>query len=242
MKLFGKNPVIERLKSNPQSIRKIYIQTGHVDGSYIRKKAKKWGITVYGVGQSKILKMTRNLNSQGIVADVEDFKYMDYSELLEYAKKKRISLLFLDNLKDPQNLGAIIRSAACFGDFAVVLPKKESVGVTEAVFRIACGGDNYVSISKVSNLSNAISLAKKNGFWIAGSVVEGGEDLSEVSLPFPLGLIIGSEQKGIRDVVKKQIDIKVTIPMKNARLSFNAAQATTILCYEITKQKNKKNS
>ncbi len=242
MKLFGKNPVIERLKSNPQSIRKIYVQTGHVDGSYIRKKAKKWGITVYGAEQSKILKMTRNLNSQGIVADVEDFKYVDYPELLEQAKKKRISLIFLDNLQDPQNLGAIIRSAACFGDFAIVLPKKESVGVTEVVFRIACGGDNYVSISKVSNLSNAISLAKKSGFWIVGSVVEDGEDLSEVSLPFPLGLIIGSEQKGIRDVVKKQIDVKVTIPMKNVRLSFNAAQATTILCYEITRQKNKKNS
>ncbi|MDD3375022.1 MAG: 23S rRNA (guanosine(2251)-2'-O)-methyltransferase RlmB [Candidatus Omnitrophica bacterium] len=240
MKLFGKNSVIERIKSNPKSIRTIYVQTDHADASYIRKKAKKWGIAVYGVAQSKILKMTRNLNSQGVVADVEDFQYTEYSDLLDQALKKKLSLLFLDNLKDPQNLGAIIRSVACLGDFGIVLPKKESVSITEAVFRVASGGDNYVSVSRVSNLSNAISLAKKQGFWIAGSVVEGGEDLSEQSLPFPIGLVIGSEQRGIRDVIRKQIDVSVTIPMKHERLSFNAAQATAILCYEITKQKNKK--
>jgi len=236
MRLFGKNPVIERIKS----IRKIYIQTGHPDSAYIRKKARKWGIVVYGVPQAKILKITRNLNSQGIVADVEDFQYMDYSDLLDQAKKKGLSLLFLDNLKDPQNLGAIIRSIACLGDFAIVLPKKESVGVTETVFRVASGGDNYVLISRVPNLSSAIAIAKNQGFWIVGSVVEGGEDLLEKPLPFPIGLVVGSEQKGIRDVVKKQIDIKITIPMKQPRLSLNAAQATTILCYEIAKQKNKK--
>jgi len=165
---------------------------------------------------------------------------MDYSDLLDQAKKKGLSLLFLDNLKDPQNLGAIIRSIACLGDFAIVLPKKESVGVTETVFRVASGGDNYVLISRVPNLSSAIAIAKNQGFWIVGSVVEGGEDLLEKPLPFPIGLVVGSEQKGIRDVVKKQIDIKITIPMKQPRLSLNAAQATTILCYEIAKQKNKK--
>ncbi len=240
MRIFGKNTVIERLKSNPRSIKKIYIQQRHPDTFYVQKKGKKWGVPVYIVPQSKILKITRNHNSQGIVADVEDFTYTDYNELIELSKKKKLSLLFLDNLQDPQNLGSIIRSLACFGDFAIVLPKKESVGVTESVFRVASGGDNYVLIARVANLSNAISVAKKNGFWIIGAVVGEGEDLSTISLPFSVALVVGSEEKGIRDVVKKHLDVKITIPMKQPRLSFNAAHATTILCYEITKQKNQK--
>jgi len=237
MRLYGKNPVIERIKVNPKTIQKIFVQEGHGDGGYIRKKASKWGIAVCTVPQSKMIKLSRSINTQGVLAEVEDFQYTDYQELLDQAKEKKTSIVFLDGLTDPQNLGAIIRSLACLGEFAVVLPRKDSVDMTEAVFRVCSGADNYVPVAKVANLVQAISEAKKRGFTIAGAVVDEGQDVFETSFMFPVGLVVGSEQKGIRDVVKSQLDIHITIPMKQARLSFNVAHATTILCYEITRQK-----
>ncbi len=244
MKLYGKNPVLERLKLNPRTIRKIYVQEDHRERDYIYQKAKKWGIAVLNVPRDQMQKMTRNVNAQGILADIEDFVYLPYNELLENAVEKDLTLLFLDGLNDPQNLGSILRSVACLGNFAVVLPTHESVEVTEAVLRIACGGDNYIPVSRVANLSKAIVDAKEAGFWIAGTVVTGGKDLTVEQLPFPLALIIGSEQKGVREVLQKKMDIGLTIPMAQPRLSLNVAQATTILCYEIIRQKkqNRKRS
>ncbi len=239
MKLFGKNPALERLKSNPQTIRKIFIQEQHPDASYIRQKAKKWNIPVFSIPKNKILKLAPHQNTQGILVEVEDFAYTLYDELIEEAKKKKRTLIFLDGLNDPQNLGGIIRSLGCLGSFAVVLPVHGSVEITEAVLRVASGGDNYVQVAKVQNLVQALGVAKKEGFWIAGTVVQGGKDLFDIELPFPLALVIGSEQKGIRDVIKKQLDLELTIPMGPERMSLNVAHATTILAYEVTKQKNK---
>ncbi len=237
MKLTGKNPVIERLRSNPATIRKIYLQEGFQDAAYIYKKAKQRGIPVFVTLPSRLLKMARNTNTQGILAEVEDFSYMPYEELLDMAFEKKKSPLFLDGLNDPQNLGVILRSLACLGKFCVVIPRHESVEVTEAVLRVASGADNYVPLAKVGNLATAIQLAKEKGFSIAGAVVKDGISLMETHFPFPMGLVVGSEQKGIRDVVRRHLDLEVTIPMNIDTLSFNVAQATTIICYEIARQK-----
>ena len=201
MKLYGTKPVIERLKSNPKSIQRIFIQDHYNDAGYVHKKAKKWGIPVITVPKSKIQKMARSVNTQGIIASIEAFPYVSYDEMLDEALKKRSPLLFLDGLTDPQNLGAIIRAVACLGVFSIVLPTHHSVEITEAVLRVACGGDNFIQAAKVANLSQAIKLAKEAGFWITGAVVKGGQSIMEVELPFPLALVIGSEQKGIRPVI-----------------------------------------
>ena len=240
MKLYGKNPVVERLKSNPQSIKKIFLSENFSDAGYIYAKAKKSGIPVFSIPRSQMLKLGRSNNTQGILVEVDDFIYVDYADLLSQARKKNDTILFLDNLNDPQNLGAIIRSVACLGGFSIVLPIKDSVEVTEAVLRVASGGDNYVSIAKVTNLNYAISLAKEAGFWIAGAVIEQGKNLVQTDLSFPLALVVGSEQKGIREIIKKQLDLALTIPMSHPKLPLNVAQATTLFCYEIKKQKNKK--
>jgi len=240
MRLYGKNPVIERLKANPKSIRKILVEEGHPDAGYVRKKAAQWNIGFCQIPPTKMLKLTRDIHSQGILADVEDFHYVPYEDLLDEAAEKNMSLLFLDGLKDPQNLGAIMRSLACLGRFAIVLPRKDSVDVTDTVCRVASGADNHVPVAKTPNLVAAISAAKKKGFWIAGAVVGAGESVLDVQLQFPLGLVVGSEQKGIREIILNQLDKRITIPMQQPRLSLNAAQATTILCYEITRQKEKK--
>jgi 23S rRNA (guanosine2251-2'-O)-methyltransferase len=238
MKLYGKNPVIERLKANPQSIRMILVEQGHPDHGYIATKARKHGIAVNAVSGQQIMKLARNHNTQGVMADVLDFAYVPYEELLERAVDKGTTLVFLDVVTDPQNLGSIMRGLGCLGDFSVVLPTKDSVSVTEIVLRVASGADNYVGVAQVSNTANAIKKAKDAGFSIAGSVVEEGENLFETRFQFPLALVVGSEQKGIRDVIKKHLDHKITIPMTHARISFNVAQATAIIAYEITKQKS----
>lgn len=240
MKLYGKNPVLERLKTTPKSIKKIYVQQDHSEASYLRKKAKQHGISFVSIPKSKVLKLSRNIKTQGILAEVDDFAYMPFEDLLNSAKKKKSTIVFLDGLNDPQNLGAIMRSLACLGHFYIVLPRHDSVDVTEAVMRVASGADNYIQVAKVPNLSHAIKQTKESGFLIAGGVIEGGEDITEIELPFPLCLVIGSEQKGIRDVIVQKLDLKITIPMRYGHISLNVAQATTIFCYEITKQKKQK--
>ncbi len=237
MRLFGKNPVIERLRSDPQSIQKIYIEEGTSGAALVRKKAKQHNIPVMTVNASKMIKMARHKNTQGVMSVITGFEYEDYDDLLANALKNKRCPIFLDGITDPQNLGAMIRSVACLGKFAIVLPTHDSVGVTETVLRIASGGENYVPIAQVANINKALRKAKDLGFWIIGSVVDNGEVLGEASLPLPNALVIGSEQKGIREVILKNIDVKVTIPMSAQTLSFNASHAASILCYEITRQK-----
>ncbi len=233
MRLFGKNPIMERLRSNPVSIKTIYVQEEFNERASFLDKAKQKKIPLVVVPASKMSKMAHDVNHQGIMADVFDFFFTDYDEVLDRALEKKRCLVFLDELNDPQNLGAIIRTLGCLGKFSIILPTRESVGITEAVLRVACGGENYVPIAKVNNLHNAILRAKERGFFIVGALVEGGVNLSEAEIPYPTALVVGSEQKGIRDMIKKKLDLGVTIPMSVHTMSLNVAQATTILCYEI---------
>ncbi|MBF0483183.1 MAG: RNA methyltransferase [Candidatus Omnitrophica bacterium] len=239
MKLYGINPVLERLRVNPKSVKKIYIEQGQ-SGGIIQKKATQNHVPFLLVPSTKMQKIGRDKNTQGFMADVEDFQYADYDDVLSNANEKHRTLIFLDELNDPQNLGVMLRSLACLGRFAVILTTHHSVSVTEAVLRIASGGDNYVLISRVANLVNAIKKAKDQGYEIFAADVNEGEILGEKEFPANLGIVIGSEQKGIRDIVLNQVDGKITIPMYAENISFNAAQAMTIIAYEITRQKRQR--
>ncbi len=238
MKIYGKNPVLERIKANPRSVLKIYVQFGHPDHAYITTKAKKYGIPLVAVPASKMTKLGRSLNTQGLLIDVEDFTYTDPDDLIDEAAAGKVTLLFLDGITDPQNFGAILRSVACLGGFAVVIPTHGAVEVTDTVTRVACGGENYVKIAKVNNINTAIEKAKSKGIWIAASVLNDGDDVAGVKFPMPVALVIGSEGKGVRDITLQRVDLKVTVPMAQPRLSLNAAHAATLLCYEIKKQKD----
>lgn len=237
MKLYGKNSVLERLRYQPQTIHKIYLEQGVEGLTPIFKKAKEKNIPIISMPTTKMIKIARNKNTQGVIADVEDFVYKDYGDMITEALKKKKTLIFLDGLNDPQNLGVIIRSLACLGHFSIILPSHDSVDVTEVVLRVASGGDTNLDIAKVSNLNQAIMKAKQNGFYMVGAVVGAEKSLFDFEFPFPLGLVIGSEQKGIRPVVREQLDAEINIPMSIGTLSLNVAQATTIFCYEITKQR-----
>lgn len=237
MLLFGKNSVFERLKTNPNTIKNILMREDF-DDPVIMGVVRTKNIPFKRVTDKELLKLKHTERLQGIIAQTEEFKYLSFDGLREKFNEKRLSFILLDGVTDPQNLGAIIRIAACFGGFAVAIPERDSCEVNETVLNVASGGENYVPICRVNNLSNALIHAKKAGYWIAGTVVDGGEDLNKISFPFPLCLVLGSEGKGIHHGVEKQLELKATLPMKGAELSFNVAMASAIFCYEITRQKN----
>ncbi len=239
MKIYGKNSIIERLNVNPQSIVKIAIAEGIDVSKDIIGICKSQRIPIQRFSERQFQKVTRNIRTQGIIAEIGDFRYADLESVISCQKEELPVILFLDNLNDPQNLGGILRASGCLGGFAVVLPIRESVEVTEAVLRVASGGENYVPVAQVNNLSSAIDLSKRKGYWIAGAVAEGGEDLTAARLNFPLGLVIGSEAKGIRQGLFRHLDFKFTIPARQAELSLNVASAASIFCYEAVRQKSR---
>jgi 23S rRNA (guanosine2251-2'-O)-methyltransferase len=236
MFLYGKNPVIERLKADPASVRKVLLKGGFNDGKVL-DLVKSTGVKAEHVPEKEFMKLKRADRVQGVIGIVDKFKYTDFDGILSRAEKNALTLVFLDNLSDPQNLGVIIRSAACFGGFAVVIPEHKSCDVTEAVLHVASGGENYVPVCKVTNLLPALLKAKDKGYWSVGTVTEGGEKIAGHKFTTPAVVVIGSEGKGIRPGLMKHIDFKVTLPMAGAGLSFNAAIAAAIFCYEITKQR-----
>ena len=241
MRIFGKRSVTERIRLAPKTVKRVYLR-GDSDIGHLLRMAKKAEIDSLVLLSHQFDKITRNINTQGVFAEVEEFSYVPLEDLLEASKEKPKTLLFLDRISDPQNLGAIMRSAACLGDFAIVLPRYESVPVTEAVLRVASGAENYIPVCQVANLHKSLIILREYGYSIAAGVVSDGEDVTGVKFNFPLCLIIGSESKGIKTGLLKDIDLKVTLPMLGARLSFNVAVATALFCYEITRQRRKHNS
>jgi 23S rRNA (guanosine2251-2'-O)-methyltransferase len=234
MYLYGKNSVLERLKVNPASIEKILLQE-NFNAPLVEQLIKENHIAVERLPPAQLAKVKKADNLQGIVAKAQDYQYASLEELL--SQKKHV-LLFLDRIYDPQNLGAIIRTAACFGNFAIVIPKHKACAVTDTVMHVAEGGENYTPVAMVSNLTNAVISAKKSGYWIMGATVnKNTEKLNKISIPFPSGVVFGSEGEGLRYGVDKHIDIRAQIPMEGAKLSFNVSLACAIFCYEIDRQR-----
>ncbi len=236
MLLYGKNPVLERLRANPQTIRKVFLAQKFSEPEVL-KLIETHGVEVERLTADQLAKKRPAKDLQGIFARVDKFQYADFDNLLERAEGEKPALIFLDRVNDPHNLGVVIRTTACFGGFAVVIPEFEACEVNETVLHVASGGENYTPVSRVTNISKSIVRAQEAGYWIVGAVVdEDAADVNETSLPFPLGLVLGSEGSGIRPGIRKHLDLKVRIPMKGARLSLNVNIACAIFCYEICRQ------
>lgn len=235
MFLYGKNSVVERIKANPSSIQRIFIQDNFDDTNFFQL-IKSLNIPVKKISSKNLFKIKAADNLQGIVAEIYPFKYAPFEEITA-SKEPRKTVIFLDRIYDPQNMGSIIRTAACLGNFAVVITEHKACKVTDTVLHVACGGENYVPVSLVSNLSYALAKAKSNGYWIAGAVVNGGQNIAEAKFPFPLGLVLGSEGTGIRYGIDKHLDLRMFIAMEGAPLSLNVTVACGIFCYEIWKQR-----
>lgn len=235
MRLFGKRPVIERLRAAPKTIRRLVIQQ-ETDASDVVRAAGGAGQAFTSVTKQEFLKMAGDFHAQGVLAEVDEFRYSVFEDLLKQPAP-RPSLFLLDRITDPQNLGNILRTVACFGEIALVIPKHESAEVNETVLRVACGGENYVPVALVTNLVRACELAKKAGYWIAGAAIDSGENLYTADWPTPLAVIIGSEGSGIRPGLEKQLELTLTLPMPGAPLSFNVATAAALIASEITRRR-----
>lgn len=233
--LYGKNSVVERIKNNPSTVKNIFIKEDFDDHNIV-KLIKKTKISFRFVSQKQLLKIKKTNRTQGIIAEVKPFEYSCFEDLVLSQDKNRLSFLFLDNIYDPHNLGAIIRTAACFGRFAVVIAKHRACEINDTVLHVACGGENFVPIA-MGNLSQMLIFAKAQGFWVAGAVVGKGKDIGGIELPFPVCFVLGSEGKGIRPGIEKHLQLKVNLPMQGAKLSFNVSVACGIACYEIAKQR-----
>jgi 23S rRNA (guanosine2251-2'-O)-methyltransferase len=235
--LYGKNSVFERLKANSGSIKKIFLQE-NFDVPHIEKLINENNISVERLSQKQLARIKHTRDFQGIIAEVEGFGYIPFDELLLGNNGRKSTIVFLDRIFDPHNLGAIIRTLACFGGFSVVIPRFNACEVNETVLHVASGGENYVPVSMVTNLSKAIIKAKEHGYWIIGAVVsDDAKDINKISLPHPTGIVFGSEGEGVRYGVEKHLDIKARIPMEGAKLSFNVTMACAIFCHEIAKQR-----
>ena len=236
MRLYGKNPVLERIKANPRSIRKLYLQK-RTDLSEIVREAKEAGLTFESVDKKWLKTKCGDGHTQGVMVEVKEFEYVPFAKILAECLENISIPVFFDGVTDPQNLGAIIRNIACLGGFSMVLPEHGSAHVNETVLRVASGGENYVNIARVANAAAAIKKMKEKGAWIAGAMASGGEDILKTDLVFPLGIVIGSEGKGIRPGIRKYLDAGLSLPMRGAALSYNVAVAASIFCYEINRRR-----
>lgn len=236
MRLYGKNSVLERLKTNPGTIKKLYLRQ-KTDLSEIVKEAKKQGLPFDSVDKPSFSRLCGDVHAQGVLAEVPEYKYTPFSRILKEARERDTVPVFLDGVTDPQNLGSAIRSLACLGGFSLVLPEHRSAGVNETVLRVACGGENYISISHVVNTVRAVTEAKAKGLWIAGAAAGSGENIFKTSLRFPLAVVAGSEGKGIRPGLRKCLDAELSLPMRGARLSYNVAVAMSLFCCEVNRQR-----
>lgn len=237
----------------PRTIRALYLQQG-IDNPEVVQAAKSAGLSFTPLAKADFAKLAGDAHAQGVLAEVSDFHYASLEELLAQPEGGVVSLplakaaqpeprpilFLLDRLTDPQNLGAILRTMACFGNIALVIPKHDSVEVTEAALRVACGGENYVPVARVTNLVQASETAKKAGYWIVGTSTKGGTPLQTVQWPWPLAVLLGSEGTGIRPGLIKHLEMTVTLPMPGAVLSFNVATAAALIAYEITRHKLEK--
>ena len=239
-KLFGRNAVLEAIKSGNRTINKILIsKTAHGSSiSEIIKLAKMKGIVINNVPPEKLDKFEQE-NTQGVVAEVSSINYVELEDLIDTVKNKQNGLLLLlDSIEDPHNLGAIIRNAVCFGVDGVIIPKWRSATVNETVERTSAGAIEHIKIARVTNSSQAILKLKDNGFWVLGAE-NGNNSITDTKIPFPAVLIMGSEGFGIHQKIKEKCDFVITIPQKNTISSLNVSCASAVILYEISKQISK---
>lgn len=247
MLVIGKNPVLETLKSNPKDFNKIILLKKVKPDNKLKSIvniAEENKINVVYLNYFEFKKFFDNKSKdegvdQGVIGFIKDFEYKSLRDIVEENKKiVNPLILILDQITDPHNLGAIIRSAVCLGADGIVIPRHNAAEVNHTVLKTSSGAVNFISIAKETNLSNCILLLKNNGYWIAGTDLQAKKLIYETDFNIPLALIIGSESTGMRNNLKSQCDILVRIPMAGKIGSLNASVSAGLFLYEIFRQKN----
>lgn len=235
----GRNAVIEAFRSG-RPIDKLYILDGCQDGPVvtIRREAKKRDTLVKYVTRERLDQMSATGKHQGVIAVAAAYEYAEVKDILAAAREKGEApfVFLLDNIEDPHNLGAIIRTANLAGAHGVIIPKNRAAGLTATVARTSAGALNYTPVARVTNLSKTIEELKKEGLWFVCADM-GGTVMYQLDLRGPVGLVIGSEGEGVGRLVKEKCDMAAAIPMKGDIDSLNASVAAGVLAYEIVRQR-----
>lgn len=237
----GRNPVLELLKGKKE-IDKIYVLKGDSQGS-IKKiigMARDKNIHIQEVDKNRMDTLAQGNVHQGVAALVSEFKYSSIDDILDKAKSLNEDpfILILDEIEDPHNLGAIIRTAECSGVHGVIIPKRRSARVNQTVYKASAGAVEHVLVADVVNISKTLDLLKEKGLWIYGADVDASQYHFDTDLKGAIGLVIGNEGKGMTRLVKEKCDILVKIPMYGKISSLNASASAAILIYEIVRQKH----
>ena len=235
----GRNPVIEAIK-NDRHIEKLLISNSSKEGSIkkIIAMAKEKKIVIQYVDRHKLDEMSTSHAHQGVIATISDYIYKDIEDVVREVKEKGEDpfIFILDEIEDPHNLGAIIRTANLAGAHGVIIPKRRAVGLTATVAKTSAGAINYTPVAKVTNISQTIEELKKQGLWFVCADM-GGETMYNLNLKGPIGLVIGNEGNGVSRLVKDKCDFIASIPMKGDIDSLNASVAAGVLAYEIVRQR-----
>ncbi len=238
--LEGRNALTEALKSG-RTIDKVFIASGEIDRGLqkLAADAKEAGAVVVTVDRRKLDMMSLSHSHQGVIALAAAREYFSIDDILESARQKGEEPLIVicDELSDPHNLGAILRSAECAGAHGVIIPKRRSVGLTAVVAKASAGAVEYMKVAKVTNIVAAIEELKKKGVWIFGTAAEGSIPMYQADLKGPAAIVIGSEGDGMTRLVRQSCDVTVNIPMRGNITSLNASAAASILLYEAVRQR-----
>jgi 23S rRNA (guanosine2251-2'-O)-methyltransferase len=239
-RVWGRNPVLALLRSGSRRAEEIAVLAGARGPlSEIVALARRAGVKVSYRTRDQLTGIAGTADHQGVVARVAAADYVDLEDLLGVPARRRETPFFLalDQVQDPRNLGALLRTADAFGVHGVVVPKHHAVGLTEAAARTAMGALEYVSVARETNLVNALEKLKKSGVWIYGAASEGGLAPWSADLRGPLCLVLGSEGEGLRPLVARACDVLLSVPMRGGVGSLNVAAAGAALCYEVARQR-----
>ena len=239
-KIEGRNAVLEAFRSG-KTIDKLYILDGCQDGPVrtIAREAKKHDTIINYVKKERLDQLSETGKHQGVIAVAASYEYVEVEDILENARKKGEPpfIILLDNIEDPHNLGAIIRTANLAGAHGVIIPKRRSVGLTATVAKASAGAVEYMKVARVTNINAAISELKEKGVWIYGTAAEGSVPMYQADLTGPAAIVIGNEGDGMSPLVRKNCDVCVHIPMRGRISSLNASAAASILLYEAVRQR-----
>ena len=238
----GRNAVLEAFRSG-KPVDKLYVLDGCQDGPVrtIVREARKHDTIIQFVEKERLAQLSETGIHKGVIAYAAAYEYSEVSDMLELARERGEDpfIILLDNIEDPHNLGAIIRTANLAGAHGVIIPKRRAVGLTATVAKTSAGALNYTPVAKVTNLKKTMEELKKEGLWFVCADM-GGEAMYDLNLTGPIGLVIGNEGEGVSRLVKETCDFVASFPMKGDIDSLNASVATGVLAYEIVRQRLKK--
>lgn len=237
----GRNAVLEAFRAG-KTIDKLFVLDGCQDGPVksILREAKKTDTIINFVDKEWLDRLANSGHHQGVVAQAAAYEYAEVEDILNAAKEKGEApfIFILDEIEDPHNLGAIIRTANLCGAHGVIIPKRRAVGLTATVAKTSAGAVNYTPVAKVTNIAKTIEELKKEGMWFVCADMD-GQTMYDLNLTGPIGLVIGNEGAGVSRLVKEKCDFTASIPMKGDIDSLNASVAAGVLAYEIVRQRLK---